>query len=57
VMRKAQAVVQSALERLAPLGLTEDELRRVFENELAQLSVTKRLDNSDKRLENGEAKP
>src|SRR5580704_18844723 len=37
VMRKAQALVQSALERLAPLGLTEDELRRVFENELAQL--------------------
>jgi GntR family transcriptional regulator len=36
VMRKAQAIVQSALERLAPLGLTEDELRRVFENELAQ---------------------
>ena len=36
VMRKAQAVVQSAIERLASLGLTEDELRRVFENELAQ---------------------
>ena len=36
VMRKAQGILQSALERLAPLGLTEDELRRVFENELAQ---------------------
>jgi GntR family transcriptional regulator len=36
VMHKAQALVQSVLERLAPLGLTEDELRRVFENELAQ---------------------
>ena len=36
LMRKAQAVVQSAIENLAPLGLSEDELRRVFENELAQ---------------------
>ena len=36
VIRKAQAVVQSAVERLLPLGLTEDELRRVFENELAK---------------------
>ena len=47
VMRKAQAVVQSALERLAPLGLTEDELRRVFENELAQSHQTKRLENGE----------
>lgn len=36
LLRKAQAVVQAALERLTPLGLTEEELRRVFENELAQ---------------------
>ena len=36
VIRKAQAVVQSAVERLMLLGLTEDELRRLFENELAQ---------------------
>jgi GntR family transcriptional regulator len=35
-IRKAQAVVQSAIERLVSLGLTEDEIRRVFENELAQ---------------------
>jgi hypothetical protein len=35
-MHKAQAVMQSAIEKLAPLGLSEDELRRVFENELAQ---------------------
>lgn len=35
-MRKAQAVVQAAIEKLEPLGLSEDELRRVFENELAQ---------------------
>ncbi len=44
VMRKAQALVQSALERLAPLGLTEDELRRVFENELAQSSAARQLE-------------
>jgi GntR family transcriptional regulator len=36
VIHKAQAVVQSMLERLASLGLTEEELRRIFENELAQ---------------------
>ena len=36
VIRKARAVVQSAVERLMLLGLTEDELRRAFENELAQ---------------------
>jgi GntR family transcriptional regulator len=37
VTRKAQAIVQSALERLLALGLTEDEARRLFENELAML--------------------
>ena len=44
VMRKAQALVQSALDRLAPLGLTEDELRRVFENELAQSRAARQLE-------------
>lgn len=39
LVRKAQGIVQSALERIAPLGLTEEELRRVFENELAQLRL------------------
>lgn len=39
VVRKAQAIVQAALERIAPLGLTEEELRRVFENELAQVRL------------------
>jgi GntR family transcriptional regulator len=43
VMRKAQAVVQPAIERLVSLGLTEDELRRVFENELAQARAENRL--------------
>jgi GntR family transcriptional regulator len=38
--RKAQGIVQSALARLAELGLTEDEMRRLFENEVAQLRAT-----------------
>src|SRR5271167_697475 len=41
VTRRAQTVVQSALDRLADLGLTEDEIRRLFENELAQHSAEK----------------
>jgi GntR family transcriptional regulator len=36
LIRKAQAVMESAVERLLLLGLTEDELRRAFENEVAQ---------------------
>jgi GntR family transcriptional regulator len=35
--RKAQVIVQSAVTRLAELGLTENEMRRLFENEVAQL--------------------
>lgn len=42
LVRKAQGLLQAALDRIAPLGLTEEELRRIFENELAQL----RLENS-----------
>jgi GntR family transcriptional regulator len=34
---KAQMVVGAAIERMLTLGLTDDELRRVFENELAQV--------------------
>src|ERR1700689_4648652 len=34
VMRKAQAIVQSALERLAPLGVIQGGLRGGFEKEL-----------------------
>ncbi len=37
VMRKAQGIVQSAMERLASLKLSEDEIRRLVENELALL--------------------
>jgi len=39
IVRKAQAVVQSAIEKIAPLGLTEEEVRRIFENELTQLRL------------------
>jgi GntR family transcriptional regulator len=35
LMRKAQTVVQSAVERLQSLGATEEEIRRLFESELA----------------------
>jgi GntR family transcriptional regulator len=37
VSRKAQSVMQSAVDRLAAAGLTEDAIRRLLENELAQL--------------------
>lgn len=37
VTRKAQALVQSAIEKLSGLGLMDDEIRRLFENEMAQL--------------------
>ena len=37
ISRKAQSVMQSAVDRLAAAGLTEDEIRRLMENELAQL--------------------
>ena len=41
VTRKAQNVVQSAIERLASSGLSEDEIRRLVENELALLRAEK----------------
>ena len=37
VMRKAQTVVQSAVERLRSLGTTQEEIRRLFENELSAM--------------------
>jgi GntR family transcriptional regulator len=39
LMRKAQAVVQSAVERLRGLGATQEEIRRLFENELAAMQA------------------
>jgi GntR family transcriptional regulator len=35
VTRKGQTIIQSALDRLFSLGLTEDEMRRLFETEIA----------------------
>jgi GntR family transcriptional regulator len=43
LMRKAQAVVQSAVERLVASGLAGEEIRRLVENELAQLRDGKKL--------------
>ncbi len=44
LIRKAQTTMHAAIERLIALGLSEDELRRAFENELAQVSVDRRLE-------------
>jgi GntR family transcriptional regulator len=44
---RARTIVQSAIDRLADLGLTEDELRRVFENELAQARADGRLGKTE----------
>ena len=49
LIRKAQAVTQSAIERLTSMGLTEDELRRVFENELAQARAERRLEAAERK--------
>jgi DNA-binding transcriptional regulator YhcF (GntR family) len=35
LMQRAQTVVQSAMDRLEAFDLTEDEIRRLVENELA----------------------
>jgi GntR family transcriptional regulator len=35
LMQKAQSVLESAMDRLESFDLTEDEIRRLFENELA----------------------
>jgi len=37
ITKKTQAVVQSAIERLVSAGLTEEEIRKMVENELSQL--------------------
>lgn len=42
LIRRAQTTVQQAVERLLLLGLTEEELRRLFENELAQARAGQR---------------
>src|SRR5688500_20266103 len=35
VMRQAEPIVRSAVDRLEPLGLTDDEIRRLLADELA----------------------
>jgi GntR family transcriptional regulator len=47
IMRKAQAIVQSAMERLASLLLSENEIRRLVENELALLRSSNRSGRLD----------
>jgi GntR family transcriptional regulator len=42
VMRKAQTILQTALDRLGALDLTTGEIRRLVENELALRHKTKR---------------
>ena len=39
VMRQAQNIVESAIERLRSLGVTEQEMRRLFEGELSATQV------------------
>jgi GntR family transcriptional regulator len=39
--KRDQSVMQSAIERLVASGLTEDEIRRLFENELTSLLASK----------------
>lgn len=43
LIRKAQTALQPVVEKLLSLGLTEEELRRVFDNELAQATAGQRL--------------
>jgi GntR family transcriptional regulator len=40
-LRQGQRIVQSAVERLASLGLSEEEMRRLVENELMVLHTGK----------------
>jgi GntR family transcriptional regulator len=41
ITKRAQGVMQSAVERLVASGLTEEEIRRLFENELTSLLTSK----------------
>jgi GntR family transcriptional regulator len=41
ITKRAQGVMQSAVERLVASGLTEEEIRRLFENELTSLLASK----------------
>jgi len=39
VMRQAQNIVESAIERLRSLGVTEQEMRRLFESEISAVQT------------------
>ena len=39
VIRRGQAVIQSAVEKLIAMGLSEAEIRRLVESELAQIEA------------------
>ena len=46
LVHEAQKVMHSAVERLISRGLSNDELRRVFENELAQADAQERREGA-----------
>ena len=46
LVHEAQKVMHSAVERLISRGLSNDELRRVFENELAQADAPERREGA-----------
>ena len=46
LIHAAQKVMHSAVERLISRGLSNDELRRVFENELAQADTQERKEGA-----------
>jgi len=48
LIRDAQTIARTAVDRMVSLGLSEDELRRVFENELAQARAERRLTGAAK---------
>lgn len=49
LVRKAQTVVQSTVERLTGMGLSEDEIRRTFESELSRVRNEQRLEEAGER--------
>lgn len=46
-MRRGRKIVQSAMERLRSLGLSEEEIRRMVENELTAFHVQKVREESN----------
>jgi len=46
-MRKGRKIVQSAVERLKALGLNEEQMRRLVENELAALHAKEKSGNTN----------